>query len=139
MVDARTALDELDRVGQAVRLRSRWYGHFLALLGAGTVAYFAAVNLAVPATTADIVALSLGWTTFIVLLTGWARRQPVVWRGIRQLRPPLMLAYYALVAATVTLNVTVLSGLPARWALGIVPAVPCLAGAWLVLRREPLR
>jgi hypothetical protein len=139
MMDARMALDELDRVGLAVRLRSRWYGHFLMVLGAGTAGYFAAVNLAVPATPADIAALTLGWTGFVVLLGGWARRQPVVWRGIQRLRPPVMVAYSVLVAMTILLNVTVLRELPARWALGAIPAMPCLVGAWLVLRRGAVR
>jgi hypothetical protein len=105
-MDARAALEELNRVGLAVRLRSRWYGYFLMALGAGTAGYFAAVNLAVPATPVDVVALTLGWTGFVALLAGWARRQPVVWQGVQRLRPPVMVAYSVLVAVCVLLNVT---------------------------------
>lgn len=134
-LSSRAALAELDRVGQVVRDRSRWYGRFLLVLGTGTFVYYVAVNAAAPATPATLALLSLGWTGFVLLLAGWARRQPVMWRGIRRLRMMLMLLYFALVAATVFLNATVWQDLPGRWALGIVPAVPCLIGAWVVLRR----
>lgn len=129
------ALAELDRVGQAVRLRSRWYGRFLLMLAAGTLAYYVVVNAAAPATPPTLVAVSLGWTVFVVSLARWARAQPVTWRGIRQLRLRVMSVYFGLVAATVVLGGTVWQDTPGRWALGVVPALPCLVGAWVVLRR----
>lgn len=134
-MDERLALHELDRLAEAVRVHSRWYGRYLLALAGGTIAYYVAVNAVAPAAPAMVVLLALCWTGFAVALAGWARRQPVVWQGIRRLRPPLMLVYFALVAATVLLNVTVLKDVPVRWALGAVPALPCLVGAWLVLRR----
>lgn len=129
------ALAELDRVDRAVRLRSRWYGRYLLALGAGTVAYYAVVNVATPATPLTLVAVALGWTVFVMLLVRWMRAQPVTWRGIRRLRLTLMTVYFGLVAATVVLNLTVWHDTPGRWGLGIVPALPCLIGAWMVLRR----
>jgi hypothetical protein len=130
----RAALAELDRVGRAVRLRSRWYGWFLAALGAGTIAYYAAVAAAGDGL-ATIGLLALGWTTFMVTLTAWADRQPVLWRGLRHLRRPLLGVYFALVGATVLASVTLLHDQAGRGALGIIPALPCFAGAWMVLRR----
>jgi len=129
------ALVELDRVRRAVRLRSRWYGRFLLVLGAGTLAYYVAVNAAAPATPPTLVAVSLGWTAFVTLLARWARAQPVTARGIRRLRLRVMTLYFGLVAATVVLSGTVWHDTPGRWALGLVPALPCLVGAWVVLRR----
>jgi len=128
------ALDELDRVGQAVRLRSRWYGWFLLVLGAGTIAYYAAVGLV----DREFVVLSLlavGWIAFILALNAWADRQPVLRRGLRRLWRPLLAVYFALAGATVLAGTTLLDDQPGRWALGIIPALPCFAGAWLVLRR----
>jgi hypothetical protein len=129
------ALAELDRVERAVRLRSRWYARYLLALGAGTIAYYAAVDVAAPATPLTLTALALGWSGFMILLVRWMRAQPVTWRGIRRLRATLMTVYFGLVAATVTLNATVWHDLPGQWGLGIVPALPCLIGAWAVLRR----
>lgn len=130
----RAALDELDRVGRAVRLRSRWYGWFLLALGAGTFAYYVAVDLAGRGLAA-VALLALGWVVFMLALNGWADRQPVLWRGLRRLRLPLLVVYFALIGLTVLASATLLDGAPGRWALGIVPALPCFAGAWLVLRR----
>lgn len=131
----RTALDEVARLDQAVRLRSRWYGTFLLTLAGGTVAYYTAVNLATGSSVATVLVLAAGWTGFAVALAGWARRQPVTWLGIRRLRMIVIPAYFALCAVTVLLNVTVLRDSPARWGLGLVAALPCLGGAWAVLRR----
>ncbi len=128
-------LEELDRVGRVVRDRSRWYRRQLLLLGLGTIVYYAAVNLAAPASTSIVVMLALGWTGFVAALAWWARSQPVMWRGMRRLRILLMTLYFALVAATLLLNTTVLHDAPWRWALGVIPALPCLVGAWAVLRR----
>jgi hypothetical protein len=130
----RAALAELDRVGRAVRLRSRWYGWFLAALGAGTIAYYAAVEVA-GSGLATVGLLALGWTAFVVTLNAWADRQPVLWRGLRHLRRPLLGVYFALVGATVLASVTLLRDETGRAALGVIPALPCFAGAWLVLRR----
>lgn len=134
-VSSTDALAELERVGRAVRLRSQWYGRFLLLLGGGTIAYYVLVNAAAPATPVLLVAVALGWTVFVVSLVRWARAQPVTWRGIRRSQPWLMTVYFGLIAATVALNSTVWHDAPGRWALGVVPALPCLIGAWVVLRR----
>lgn len=130
----RAALAELDRVSRAVQLRSRWYGWFLLALGAGTIAYYAAVEVAGTGL-ATIGLLALGWTAFMATLNAWADRQPVLWRGLRHLRRPLLGVYFALVGATVLASVTLLDDQAGRGALGIIPALPCFAGAWLVLRR----
>jgi hypothetical protein len=130
-----SALAELDRVERAVRLRSRWYGRYLLALGAGTIAYYALVDVAAPASPVTLVAVALGWFVFIMLLVRWMRAQPVTWRGIRRLRLTLMTVYFGLITATVVLNATVWHDAPGRWVLGIVPALPCLIGAWAVLRR----
>jgi hypothetical protein len=130
----RAALAELDRVGRVVRLRSRWYGWFLAALGAGTIAYYAAVEVA-GSGLATVGLLALGWTAFVVTLNAWADRQPVLRRGLRHLRRPLLGVYFALVGATVLASVTLLRDETGRAALGVIPALPCFAGAWLVLRR----
>jgi hypothetical protein len=130
----RAALAELDRVGQAVRLRSRWYGWFLLALGAGTIAYYAAAAV-VDREVTTLVLLSAGWIVFMLALNGWAGRQPVFWRGLHHLRRPLLAVYFTLVGATVLAGATLLDDQPGRWALGVIPALPCFAGAWLVLRR----
>jgi hypothetical protein len=129
------ALEELNRVGQVVRDHSRWYRRYLLALAAGTIAYYAAVNLAAPASAAIVLVLALGWMVFITALAWWARSQPVMWRGMRRLRILLMTLYFALVAVSLLLNTTVLHDVPWSWALGVIPALPCLVGAWAVLRR----
>ncbi|WP_117209261.1 hypothetical protein [Allorhizocola rhizosphaerae] len=128
-------LQELDRVGQVVRDRSRWYRRYLLALGTGTIAYYAAVNLAAPASAALVFAIAAIWTAFITFLYWWSRSQPVMWRGLRPLRILLMVLYFTLVIVSLLLNVTVLHDAPWSWALGIIPALPCLIGSWTVLRR----
>ena len=134
-VNTAAALAELDRVKRVVRSRSRWYGHFLLILGGGTVGYYVACDIAGTVTPARVAALALGWSTFVVALAWWGRQQPVTWHGDRRLRAVLMAVYFALVGATLLVRDAIGLELPASWLLGIVPALPCLVGAWMVLRR----
>ncbi|GAA5074361.1 hypothetical protein HNP84_009499 [Thermocatellispora tengchongensis] len=131
---ASAALAEMDRVAQAVRHRSRWYGRFLLALGAGTVVYYAGIEAAdrrLPA----VIGLMLCWLGFVLALVLWAERQPVWARDLRPWRWPLFALYFATVSGTVALSATVWAGQPGRWVLGVIPAVPCAVGAWVVLRR----
>lgn len=127
-------LEEINRVGKVVRDRSRWYRRYLLTLGAGTILYYAAVNFAAPSVTI-VLLLAACWTGFITVLAWWSRSQPVMWRGIRRLRILLMTLYFGLAAVSLLLNTTVLLDSPWRWTLGVIPALPCLVGAWAVLRR----
>lgn len=132
--EARRALDEINRTRQVVHLQSQWYGQYLVILGAATTAYYLAAET-VAGGAAGIVAMIAGWAVFITLLDGWAKRQPVLRLGLQRTRTRVLVLYALFAGLTVLFSATVLPGVPGRWMLGLLPAVPCLIGAWWALRR----
>lgn len=132
--EARQALDEISRTRQVVHLQSQWYGQYLVILGAATTAYYLAAE-SVTGHPLEIAAMIACWALFITLLDGWAKRQPVLRRGLQRARSRVFVLYALLAGLTVLFSATFLGDTPGRWMLGLLPAVPCLIGAWWALRR----
>lgn len=133
-LDARTALGEVRRIDGHVRERGRWAGWaWLAL--AVITPIFMIVTWAYSGDVAFVTAIAFG--VFGLLLVYAESRQQVIRHTTARLSRPVTWMYAGLVVLGVVLKFTLLPDGFSIWLLivGLAPALPCLYGAWQVLRR----
>lgn len=133
-MDPQAALAHADRLGRRVTDRSRWYGRFLAIFGAGVMVITPLWGLLTGGTAA--VVLNIAWVAFIIVITVYARRQPVAGRGMGR-RYLLIIGSWAVIYAVVLVaGFALFLHNPAWWVPGgLAAAAPFFVGAYREHRR----
>jgi hypothetical protein len=135
-MDERLALDEIGRMDRRVRAKSAWYGVFCLIISISAAAYVIVSHL-LGAGHVAVLWLILG-TLLVLGAIYWVhgRRQHVVSRAQAHLDLPMGIGTIGLMGVALALRgVFVPDGLSLWLALvALLPAIPCLVGAWKVLR-----
>lgn len=132
--DAAAALGEVRRIDRRARSSGRWHGWLWLAIGVMTPTFF----ISVYSDSGDFgLAVAVAFMVAGLVLWFWESRRPVLGREGARIDKPLTWIYVALMTLVSILATTVLPDGFSVWLLlaGMVPAVPCLIGAWLVFRR----
>jgi hypothetical protein len=133
-MDPQAALAHADRLRRRVTDRSRWYGRFLGIFGLAVMVVTPLWGLLTGGTAA--VVLNVAWVTFIIVISGYARRQPVAGRGMAR-RYLLIIGSWAVIYAVVLVPGFVLFAHNPAWWIpgGLAAAAPFFLGTYLERRR----
>lgn len=130
-----TAAADIERVERKVRSSRRWTVAGVVLLGVATIAYFAVLGATAHKSTGAVL---VGLVAFPSLLFGVLRamrnrRPPAAGRQLLHLERTFGAAYVLLLIPAGIAAVLLPRPLPAAL-MGVVPAIPCLIGAWRAAR-----
>jgi hypothetical protein len=133
-MDPQAALAHADRLTRRVTDRSRWYGRFLVVFGVAVMVVTPLWGLLTGGTAA--VVLNVAWVTFVIVITGYVRQQPVAGRGMAR-RYLLVIGFWAMIYAAVLVpGFAFFAHNPAWWVPGgLAAAAPFFLGAYLERRR----
>jgi drug/metabolite transporter (DMT)-like permease len=133
-MDPQAALAHADRLGRRVTDRSRWYGRFLAVFGVAVMVITPLWGLLTGGTAA--VVLNIAWVVFIIVISGYARRQPVAGRGMGRRYVLVIGAWAAIYAVVLGCGFALFPHNPAWWIpSGVAAAAPFYLGAYREHRR----
>ncbi|MDQ2881351.1 MAG: hypothetical protein M3Y48_08960 [Actinomycetota bacterium] len=133
-MDPQAALAHAERLGRRVTDRSRWYGRLLVVFGAAVMVVTPLWGLLTRGTPA--VVLNIAWVAFILVITGYVRRQPVAGPGMGRRYLFVMGAWAVIYAAVLVPGFTLFPHNPAWWLPGgLAAAAPFYLGAYREHRR----
>jgi hypothetical protein len=133
-MDPQATLAHAERLGRRVTDRSRWYGRFLVAFGAAVMVVTPLWGLLTGGAAALV--LNIAWVAFVIIISGYARRQPVAGRGMGR-RYVLVIGVWAVIYAAVLVpGFALFPHNPAWWIPGgLAAAAPFYLGAYWEHRR----
>lgn len=135
-MDEASAAEQAARVRSRVRAKARWDGWVWLVVGLATPAFL--IGVQVDAAAAGQLSLIVAVAFGVLGLTLWAleARRPVTGRAATRVDRPATWAYAATVVAVSVVTIVTDPVGPPGWyvAVALVPALPAVAAAVIVLR-----